>query len=401
MLGRYQSRRGRRLVEVRHGTVLFMIAGHVHPAFRGVADAFEREALSGASAGASLTVHHRGAVVVDVWGGRRSATDPWRSDTMATSFSTSKGIVSTLLHLLADRGAVDYREPVATYWPEFGQAGKHRISIRTLASHEAGLYDVRSLVPEAALLNDWQAMLRLLEGAEPIHRPGSRHGYHAWTYGYLVGGLIERVTGKRLADVLQDELAGPLGLDGAYFGVPASELDRVADLVLPNQSDVAPPTRRRLGVELTQKVASAALRSQTRESRKALFPHGMRDFDLNGPDFRSASNPSAGGVFTARSLARVYAVLSEGGTLDGHHYVSPHTLATMATRQSSGPDAVLRLPMQWRLGYHRVFSLALPLTLSATSGTAARARGPIRPDACPSASRATAAQARRWATSAS
>ncbi|HET7690142.1 MAG TPA: serine hydrolase domain-containing protein [Nocardioidaceae bacterium] len=330
-----------------------MLEGYVHPSFRAVATAFERQLPTELPGGGALTVRHRGEVVLDMWGGRRSPDERWQKDTLATSFSTSKGVASTLLHLLADRGLVDYRTPVAHYWPEFAQNDKGRISVRTLLSHEAGLYDVRHLVPDAAVLNDWPKMLELLAAARPAHRPGRRHGYHAWTYGFLVGGLVEQVTGKPLAQVLHEELVEPLDLDGAYLGLPESEHHRAATLVLPEPRDAAIVPVPGLASRMTR----SAVRSQTRELRRALVPHGMRDFDLNGPEFRSACNPSAGGMFTSRSLARIYGMLAEGGTVDGHRFLSPRTLAAMGTRQSSTPDVVLKLPMHWRLGYHRVFSL--------------------------------------------
>lgn len=342
-----------------------MIEGYVHPAFRAVADLFERQLPTGVAGGGALTVYHRGEAVVDIWGGQRSERQPWQQDTLATSFSTSKGVASTLLHVLADRGLVAYSDRVADHWPEFAVAGKGRISVRTLMTHEAGLYDVRGLVPDARILNDWDAMLTTLAGATPVHRPGSRHGYHAWTYGYLVGGLVEKITGKRLADVLHDELVTPLGLDGAFFGIPADQLGRAADLVLParpedDAAEVADPWIPGLGTvqRIAGQATSAALRSQTRDFRRALLPHGMRGFDLNGTEFRSACNPSAGGMFTARSLARIYAALAEGGTLDGHRLVGRHTVDAISKRHNATPDVVLKLPMHWRLGYHRIFSLA-------------------------------------------
>lgn len=342
-----------------------MIEGYVHPDFRGVADLFERQLPAGVAGGGALTVYHRGEPVLDIWGGQRSPDRPWEKDTVATSFSTSKGVVSTLLHVLVDRGQVAYSDRVADHWPEFAVAGKGRISVRTLMTHEAGLYDVRGLVPDASILNDWDAMLAILANATPVHRPGARHGYHAWTYGYLVGGLIERVTGHPLAQVLRDELVDPLGLDGAWFGIPASELGRAADLVLPNrpeddETEVVDPWIPGLGAvqRIAGQATSAALRTQTREFRRALLPHGMRGFDLNGTEFRTACNPSAGGMFTARSLARIYAALAEGGTLDGYRLVGRHTVDTIAKRQNAKPDVVLKLPMHWRLGYHRIFALA-------------------------------------------
>ena len=165
-----------------------------------------------AGGGAALCVYHRGECVVDTWGGVRNREgDPWERDTLALSYSTTKGVASTLLHILVDRGLVDYDAPVAEYWPEFAAAGKDSITVRQVMCHEAGLYDVRGMIDHARRMLDWAYMTEVLAAARPAHEPGATHGYHGLTYGWLVGEIVERVSGMSFSEFLARELAEPLG----------------------------------------------------------------------------------------------------------------------------------------------------------------------------------------------
>ena len=181
-----------------------------------------------------MCVYHRGRKVVDVWGGRRDQQGrPWEEDTMAMSFSTSKGVVSTLIHILADRALLDYDDPVARHWPEFAQAGKQDITIRDVLTHRAGLPGIRSLIDGGERILDWNFMVEALARATPMLRPGSTSAYHALTYGWLAGEIVQRVAGRPLPQVLREELAEPLGLDGLYIGAPPSAIARAATLPSP------------------------------------------------------------------------------------------------------------------------------------------------------------------------
>jgi len=211
-----------------------MLSGHVHPDFTAVADVFRHQLPQGRPGGAALCVYYRGQPVVDLWGGTRNrAGEAWTPDTVSLSFSTTKGVVATLLHLLADRGLLQYDRPVAHYWGGFGSNGKRDITVRHLLCHEAGLYPVRPLVEDAAEMRDWDHMLRRMEQAAPVHAPGARNGYHALTFGWLVGGLVEKITGEPLAVTLERELTGPLALNDFFIGVPDAALDRRAELIVP------------------------------------------------------------------------------------------------------------------------------------------------------------------------
>src|SRR5262249_42411849 len=170
-------------------------------------DVFRFQLQQARGGGAALCAYHRGEPVVDLWGGVRDERGrPWQKDTLALCYSTTKGVAATLLHVLADRGLLDYSAPVARYWPEFAAAGKAQITVRQVLCHEAGLYRIRDLVDHARRLLDWDYMVERLAAAPPCHAPGAAHGYHGLTFGFLVGELIQRVTGARFRDVLAEEL---------------------------------------------------------------------------------------------------------------------------------------------------------------------------------------------------
>jgi len=195
--------------------------GWVHPGFEGVERVFQRQ-LRRTTGGAAVAVYHRGQLVVDLWGGSRAEQQPWQRDTLAMCFSTTKGVVSTALHLLADRGQISYDAPVAEYWPQFAQRGKGQITVRHVLTHSAGLHRMRTLVDSAQRMLDWEYMVAALEQAEPAYEPGTRHGYHALTYGWLAGELVRRVSGRPVARFVADELARPLEVPTIL-----SEIERV------------------------------------------------------------------------------------------------------------------------------------------------------------------------------
>ena len=326
--------------------------------FAAVASAFRRQ-LRRTSGGAAVAVYHRGEKVVDLWGGWRDDDSPWESDTVSMCFSTTKGVASTALHLLADRGEVDYDEPVASYWPEFAQNGKAELTVRHVLSHSAGLHRLRSLIDSAHRMLDWEHMTAALAAAAPAYRPGTKHGYHALTYGWLSGEIVRRVSGVGLGEFVQREIVAPLDLDGLYVGLPESERHRVAPLGSMGIPRFHwPPLRRaekEIGRQLGRVVSAIPSPVNTRRLVNALAPRGVEDV-LWGADIMDAEIPAANGFFTARSLARMYAMMAGGGTLDGVRLLSEDTVSRMAEVQSHGPDLVLVLPMDWRLGYHRVFT---------------------------------------------
>ena len=331
--------------------------GSLRAGFEDVARVFARQ-LRRTSGGAALAVYHQGDLVADLWGGWRTEGEPWQRDTLAMCFSTTKGVVSTAVHVLADRGQIDYDAPVATYWPEFAQHGKERVTVRHVLSHGAGLHRMRTLIDSAQRMLDWDYMIGALERAEPAYEPGTKHGYHGLTYGWLAGELIRRVSGRPVARFISEELAGPLGLDGLYVGCPPEHRERVAPL-----APMAAPVGRRLGLEPGAVMGGpvghipALLRLPVSPRRfvNTLLPRGIEDV-LWGPEVMDAEVPAANGFVTARSLATLYAMLAGGGEVGGVRLLSPATVRAVGVVQSRGPDLVLVLPMGWRLGYHSAFT---------------------------------------------
>jgi CubicO group peptidase (beta-lactamase class C family) len=344
--------------------------GFVHPDFFGVADALAHE-LRTYPGGAALCVYHHGECVADLWGGHRDEERrPWQRDTMSPSFSTTKGVASTVAHVLVDRGLLDYDARVADYWPEFAKNGKSGITVRHVLAHQSGLYHIRRMVDRADRMLDWRYMVRAIERATPVHPPGARTGYHGFTYGFLVGELVQRVTGQPLPGLVRSTIAEPLGLDGLYIGTPVDELHRTAKLIWPRRGMLGLGGRllRWQGPLIGDVLAgSAALAQRALDLTRieldlpsildALVPRGLSAFDFGAEETLRVPIPAANGVFTARSLARMYAALACGGTLDGVRLLSPATLAKATQVQPApGKRVVVPFNMHWRLGYHGIFT---------------------------------------------
>jgi len=317
--------------------------GYVHPDFGLVTEKLDQLMRSGkAFGGAAVAVFHHGDLVVDAWTGQRdSSGNPWARDTMALSFSTTKGVVATVVHRLVDQGLIAYDEPVATYWPEFAASGKADITVRHLLSHTAGLHNVRNLVSSAETLLDWDEMVKLLAAAEPTWRPGLRSGYHGLTYGWLVGEVIRRVTGLTVNAAVQQELAVPLGVTGLFVGAPVSERTRLAELLIDQRA--------------TDRMERAFARIERfdrfRPLVDALVVDDFVDIALT-ERVLDAEIPAANGVFSARSLAHLYAALATPQYFDHEPLVSAETMIEATRVQTDDRDAVIGFNMHWRLGYH-------------------------------------------------
>jgi CubicO group peptidase (beta-lactamase class C family) len=337
-----------------------LIQGYCEPEFGGVADVLRRQ-VARSGRGAAVCVYHRGRKVVDLWAGVRDEDGrPWRADTLAMSFSTTKGVVATALHVLADRGLLDYDDPVAKHWPEFAQNGKKHVTVRDVLSHRAGLPQIRPLVDRADRLLDWDWMVRALERAKPRLRPGGAPAYHALTFGWLAGEIVQRVAKRPLVDVIRTEIAEPLGLADMHIGSsdPAVRA-RLASLGPASSSRI-------INGLLSSRRLAAALRLVYRGARIPVDPLLMQDALIPSDDaslvfdarILDAPVPAANGLFTARALARMYAVLANGGELQGVRLLSKETLARATEVQTRAADRVLVMPMHWRLGYHSAFTTA-------------------------------------------
>ena len=330
------------------------VSGHVEKGFEPVAAALGRQ-IARVGGGGAVCVYFRGTPVVDVWAGERAPGVPWERETPAISFSTSKGVTATALHRLADRGLVDYDAPVARYWPEFARAGKEAVTLRHVLSHRAGLYNLRDLIDHGDRMLDWRYMIAALEKARPAHEPGAYPAYHGLTYGWLVGEVIERVSGMEFSEFVQREVVEPLGLEGMWIGAPADACARAAAL--------SGPMKPLVHIE-RMRAPARAIRLVSRFFGFPIDLSFLRDALLVktggevfwDPKVLACAIPAANGLFTARALARMYAALACGGMLDGKRFLSEATVDAASTIQTRQRDRVILFRPGWRLGFHGAFT---------------------------------------------
>lgn len=315
---------------------------YVDPRFQATADRFFKIFRTTAHGGGAAAAYLHGELVLDVWAGWRAKDRRWTHDTVTMCFSTGKGVASTVLHRLADRGLVDYDQPVASYWPEFAAAGKDRITVRELMSHRAGLHNVRAIAPTREILLDNEAFARALAAAAPDPRRNRGPGYHAVTYGNLVAEVAGRVSGKDFTTLLREEVAEPLGVDEFWFHVPPDRRLRIAR-VFPTVKPGPLPW------STTGRLLS------TIPGLRAVAEAGMAEgFDdlVRSPDAHDAVMPGWNGVFSAEALAKMYAALANEGMVDEKRYLSADRIRQMAEVQTRDRDYVLGIRPNWRLGYH-------------------------------------------------
>lgn len=317
------------------------VNGKVAPGFERVCEAFEKNFEEGLEIGASFAVYKGAEPLVDLWAGHcdREGARPWAHDTLINVYSTTKGMAALVCALLVDRGEMDYAAPVAKYWPEFGDHGKQDVSVSMLLSHQAGLSATRTPV-DALDFCDPDFINALLLDQEPLFVPGSASGYHALTFGPLVGELVRRITGRSLGAFFHEEVAKPLQAD-FYIGVPEAEDERVADMVGPK----AKPA-----------ISGAA---ENDVQRLALGNPAIPPEIPNERAWRAAEVPSANGHGNAQGLAKIYGVLASGGETDGVHLLSAQTLGLATTLQITGKDLVLGMKVEWANGFLRNIQSAL------------------------------------------
>lgn len=318
------------------------IDGTCDPRFRRVKDAFAANFETANEVGASVAMFVDGKPVVDLWGGYadKARTKPWNRDTLVNIYSTTKGLAAMCAHRLVDQGKLDLDAPVAKYWPEFSQAGKDKIPVRYLLSHRAGLPAVRKTLPPEALY-DWATMTSALAAQEPWWVPGTKHGYHAITYGWLVGEVVRRASGKTLGTYFRDEIVTPLGLD-AHIGLDAKHDSRTTDII------AAPPP----GPGEVNPLAALMADPESITFKAIMNPGAVLDPNVvNGRAWRGMELPSANGHATARSIARAYAALARGGEIDGYRVLTPASIERCYTEQSFGMDEVLKQKTRVGLGF--------------------------------------------------
>ena len=312
--------------------------------------------------GAALVVYFQGQKVVDIFTGKKSETENWNNQTLSVCYSTGKGVLATLAHILVSEGFLDYDTPVAQYWSEFGQNGKQQITLRHILSHQSGLFDIRNLIEQAKEMADWQHMLKVMEQATPRFAVGEDIAYQALTFGWLVGGVLEKATGQPLRWLMQTYLVDPLALDGAYFGVPSGELARVARLIPQVKAHVAEQSskpkhhKKKHKTSFSDKLIELSGQNP-QDFLDAMVPKAMRDFSFFSDEGLQAIIPAANGVFTAESLAKIYAMLANQGVWNDQTLIKPEIFKELSRIQSIKRDRVMPIPMKWRLGYHRVITM--------------------------------------------
>ncbi len=321
-------------------------SGHVESGFEPVKEAFEANFTERGDIGAAFCLYAEGRKVVDVWGGvaDHKTGRPWSEDTLTLVYSTTKGVAAICAHLMAERSELDLDAPVVEYWPEYGVEGKAATTVRDLLAHRAGLPTLEPrLTPEQALA--WDPAVEALAAQRPLWEPGTRHGYHAVTFGWLVGEVVRRAVGRSLGRYLADEVAGPLGLD-LHIGLPETEEGRVSRL------RPSPPPR------LGQAELAAMAPERIEQLRAMASPTSLTSRALNVTEpplnfnqraVHAAELPAANGIATARSLAKLYA--STIGEVEGIRLLREQTVESATVERSAGPDAVLVLDNRFGSGF--------------------------------------------------
>jgi CubicO group peptidase (beta-lactamase class C family) len=318
------------------------IEGECDPRFLAVKHAFAENFVSRNELGAALCVILDGRTVIDLWGGHvdKLRTRPWASDTLVNVYSTTKGVAALCAHRLVDEGKLELDAPVARYWPAFAQNGKDQVLVRHLLGHQAGLPAIRKPLPGEALF-DWTVMTDALAAEEPWWTPGSAHGYHAMTFGWLVGEVVRRVAGKSLGSYFRDELAGPLGLD-FHIGLAEKEWPRVSGL---RPAPPPSPGDRTLLFEILAKPDGMTARAFVNP------PTGLMPGVVASPEWRRAELPAMNGHSTARAIASLYGALATDGRLDGTRVLSKEGIERASTEESHGRDRVLLEHTRFSAGF--------------------------------------------------
>ena len=391
--------------------------------------------LDDAPAGGALVVYQAGQCIAKASTGMARADLPWSSDTLSLNFSTGKGVLATLVHVLVSQQLLNYDRPIADYWPAFAVQGKEQITLRSVMSHQANLFSIQSIDVDNETVLDWNMMLEKV-AAMPITAPEQSElydsAYSALVYGWVLGGVIEAVTDMPLADALRHYLTEPLGVaDSCYFGVPENKVKDVAHLVkyfqtaeqvveqednlgtnqessqqgvqeqsqtrprrskpvlradsantlhiytslpsyvcwqkeaLTNQTSTNGSTNESTTVDELPSLDTAKINRlyfnnsqlNLKNYKSALMLANKQPIDYYDKRTLQAAIPAANGVASAQALATIYAMLANGGVWQGQTLINEATFKQLSTPQVTGMDAVMPAKMNWRLGYHRRFSL--------------------------------------------
>jgi CubicO group peptidase (beta-lactamase class C family) len=316
------------------------IHGYCESRFSLVLEAFANNFITAGDVGASFAATIDGKYVIDIWAGYADAarTRPWKHDTLACLYSTTKAMTALCSLILVDRGQLDLDAPVASYWTEFSQSGKQNIPVKYLLSHQSGVAGFDEQIPIEALF-DWDRIVGFLSAQKPWWSPGTQSGYHAITQGYLVGEVIRRITGRTVGTFFRDEIANPLLAD-CQIGLVQPDEIRVAEMI--------PPPTMQPGNPLY--TGSALMPEMARKSMYPLIDQNNPIIVSRSRAWRDAEIPSANGYGNAHSVARMASVLVSG-EVDGVRLLSMPTIDKAFQEQCYGIDFVLKLPIRWALGF--------------------------------------------------
>lgn len=331
------------------------ISGFAESRFAAVRAAFERNFAEHNEVGGAVAVFVRGEPVLDLWGGHQDAARirPWTEDTIVNVWSIGKAVSAICLLRLVERGEVDLDAPVATYWPEFAQGGKAGITVRTFMSHQGGLPAVGKPLPPGYNLTNWDGMCAALAEQEPWWEPGTRFGYHTNTYGFLIGEIVRRVDGRPIDQFLQEELAGPLGVD-FYFGFGPEHDARVADWLpyerSPDEANERPWLER-----------DPATLSGIDLARVLAYRNPPGGMGVNTREWRASVYPSTSGHANARAVATIFGGMANDGEIGGYHVLATPLIEQALTIHADGEDAVLGRPNRFGLGFQLTIPGVRPL----------------------------------------
>lgn len=293
--------------------------------------------------GGALCVFIDGRPVVDIWTGwsDRAGEQLWTADTGTMVFSATKGVATTVIHRLADRGLIDYDTPMAEYWPAFAANGKDAITVRDVLRHRSGLSHLSGVSRDELL--DHELMEQRIAAAPADHLRGWP-AYHALTYGWLVSGLARAVTGKDMRELIRQEVAAPLDTDGLHLGRPPQDAPTQPAQILVPQGGRANP--------LVDFLAPRVAGSRFSGPVGAMYFPGIKSLVQGDVAFLDGQVPAANGVVTARGLAAMYAALANGGLMNGKQFLSSELVDNLAGKPNLWPDLNLGVPMAFHLGYH-------------------------------------------------
>jgi CubicO group peptidase (beta-lactamase class C family) len=320
------------------------VQGAADPRFSCAVQTFARLFPGPRFGGGALAVYVDGEPVVDVWTGwsDRHGEQRWTADTGAMVFSASKGVASTVLHRLVDRGLLDYDAPIAQYWPEFGANGKAAITVRDMLRHRAGLSHLKGVSKDELL--DHLYMEERIASAPVERRLVGRAAYHAFTYGWLASGLARAITGKGMRELFRSEVAQPLDTDGLHLGRPPKDTPtKVAQIMYP-QSTRTNPLIDHLVPRLAELPVAGGL--------GAIYVPGLTSLVQGDTPFLDSEIPSVNAVVTARGLAKMYGALANDGRVGGTQFLSTELARGLVGKTSLRPDLNLVFPMSFHLGYH-------------------------------------------------